>query len=106
MDQKEFKELTNQVYEQVFNAFEGVDPDEAEADMHLDHVVIEFGDGTKFIVNRQPPVQQLWLATKTHGFHFDYNEASKQWVSDKDQKEFFAVLEEHVSKHMGRPFPF
>ena len=107
MDNKDFIELTTQIYEKVFSAFEGVDPDEAEADMHLDHVVIEFSDGTKFIVNRQPPVHQLWLATKTRGFHFNYDEEKQAWISDKEgHEEFFDVLEKHVSKHLGRTFSF
>lgn len=106
MEQKKFNNLTNLVYEQVFAAFDGYDPDEVEADKHLDHVVIEFSDGTKFIVNRQPPIQQLWLATRTSGFHFNYNEESKSWISDKTGEEFFAVLAENVSKQLRKPFSF
>ena len=44
-----------------------------EADYNLDSISICFGDGTRFVVNRQPPVKQLWLATKDKGYHFDYN---------------------------------
>ncbi len=106
MNIKEFNKMTNDIFEIIFEAFEDFDPDEIEADYHLDHVVIEFSNGTKFILNRQPPVRQIWLATKTEGYHFNFNSDSQKWLSDKKGEELFDVLSSNISNILGRPFEF
>ena len=61
MDTVEFNDLTKHIYNKVFESFEKYDPNLVEADYNLDSISICFGDGTRFVVNRQPPVKQLWL---------------------------------------------
>ena len=77
MNSSDFNKLTKEVYDKVFLSFEKYDPDLVEADYNLDSISICFNNKTRFIVNRQPPVQQLWLATKDKGYHFDYDTKKK-----------------------------
>lgn len=52
---------------------------------------IEFVDnGTKIIVNSQAPMQELWIAAKSGGFH--YKQKGKIWCNTRDGSEFFAAL--------------
>ena len=69
MNPEDFNRLTKHIYNKVFKSFEKYDPNIVEADYNLDSISICFSDGTRFVVNRQPPVQQLWLATKDKGYH-------------------------------------
>ncbi|MBD3671509.1 MAG: iron donor protein CyaY [Gammaproteobacteria bacterium] len=62
-----------------------------------------FENGTQIIINRQTPVRQLWLATRTGGFHFDRDDASGEWHRDTDGAEFFAILNENCSLQAGAP---
>ena len=101
MDNVEFKQLTLKVYNQVMKIFDQLDPDDAEASFQLDNITISFRDKTIFVINRQPPVHQLWLATKNKGYHFNYDHASSSWISDRTGEEFFAVLLGSASKHLG-----
>ena len=63
-----------------------------------------FGDGTRFVVNRQPPVKQLWLATKDKGYHFDYNKKTKEWICNKTQRDFTDVFNESVSQMIKQTY--
>ena len=41
-------------------------------------------DGTSIIITRQSATDQLWLAARSGGFHFDLVEG--QWICDADQE--------------------
>ena len=104
MNVTKFTKLTKNVYDSVFASFESYDPDLVEADYNLDSITIGFYNGTRFVVNRQPPVQQLWLATKDKGYHFDYNEEKEKWVCNKTNKEFAEIFNKSVSDIIHLPY--
>lgn len=56
---------------------------------------------TKIIVNIQSPMQELWIAAKSGGFHYRYN--GSEWRNTRDQSEFFAALSQVVSLQGGVP---
>lgn len=104
MDKQKFNLLTKQVYDSVFYSFEKYDPDLVEADYNLDSISICFQSGIRFVVNRQPPVNQLWLATKNKAYHFNYDDSNNQWICDKTQREFSKIFSENVSKLIKQPY--
>jgi CyaY protein len=58
---------------------------------------IEFIDnGSKIIVNSQAPMQELWVAGKSGGFH--YRHESGRWLNTRDRSEFFASLAAMVNE--------
>ena len=59
---------------------------------------------TKLIINIQPPLQELWLAAKSGGFHFKY--ANSKWRDTKDGREFFEVLSVCASAQSGQDLRF
>jgi len=58
-------------------------------------------NGSQVIINRQTPVRQLWVAARSGGFHFDFDDASGEWHRDSDGVELFAVLSEVISRQGG-----
>ena len=61
---------------------------------------IEFIDnGSKIIVNSQAPMQELWVAAKSGGFH--YKRVGAQWINTRDGSELFAALSLLVSAQGG-----
>lgn len=61
---------------------------------------IEFvNNGSKIIVNSQAPMQEMWVAAKSGGFH--YKRDGGQWVNTRDGSELFAALSEMVSGQAG-----
>ncbi len=55
---------------------------------------IEYQDGTELIINRHMATQELWLAAKTGGYHFLWQQG--QWVTRKGE-EFFDLLSQNLS---------
>ncbi|EIJ43768.1 iron donor protein CyaY [Beggiatoa alba B18LD] len=65
-------------------------------------LTLTFANMSKIVINRQPPVQQLWVASKLGGFHFNY--VAGQWVSDdKQATELFTVLSQLCSAQACEP---
>ena len=103
----EYQRLTNAVLASI----------EAAADRWLQDDVIDidprrtggllelgFPDGSKIVVNTQPPLHELWLASRAGGHHFRFE--SGRWVDTKDGTEFFARLSAEASAQGGRPRRF
>ena len=65
---------------------------------HLPHrkLVIGKREFTKIIINKQPPLQQLWVATKFNGHHFNFQD--EQWIDERTGVEFWSFLDNAVSK--------
>ncbi|MEN8169892.1 MAG: iron donor protein CyaY [Pseudomonadota bacterium] len=47
---------------------------------------------SQIIINRQTPVKQLWLAVRSGGYHFDWDDDTGGWVGDRDGEAFLEVL--------------
>ncbi|TFV99584.1 iron donor protein CyaY [Oxalobacteraceae bacterium OM1] len=61
---------------------------------------IEFVDnGSKIIVNSQAPMQEIWVAARSGGFH--YRREGDAWVNTRDGSELFAALSRLVSEQGG-----
>ncbi len=61
---------------------------------------IEFVDnGSKIIVNSQAPMQEIWVAARSGGFH--YRREGERWVNTRDGSELFAALSRMVSEQGG-----
>ena len=64
---------------------------------------LSFPNGSKIVVNKQPPLQEIWLAARQGGFHFRRAEPAGTWHDTRDGQEFFARLSEASSAQAGKP---
>ena len=65
---------------------------------------LEFPDGSMIVVNTQPPLQELWLATREGGHHFGHVDGV--WRDTRDGAEFFARLSAASSAQAGKTLAF
>lgn len=65
---------------------------------------LSFPDGSKIIVNTQPPLQEVWMAAKAGGYH--YRRAGGRWVDTRDGSEFFASLSLRASQQARKELRF
>ena len=65
---------------------------------------MSFPDGSKIVVNTQPPLHEVWLAARGGGFHVRHD--SGRWLDTRDGGEFFAALTQHASLQAGKPVEF
>lgn len=87
---------------------------EALADRWLDEDVIDvdaqrtggllelvFPDRSKLVINKQPPLHEIWLASRRGGFHFQWRDGD--WLDSKSAERFATVFGAEASHHGGRP---
>lgn len=65
---------------------------------------LSFPNGSKIVVNTQPPLQEVWLAARQGGYHYRYVDGS--WLDTRDDSEFFASLSKHASQQAGKALAF
>ncbi len=76
---------------EAFSAIEEM-LDEREIDYSNNDAVmeIELDNGSKIIVNRHLPNREIWLAAKSGGFHYVWQDG--RWFSIRDGSELFGKL--------------
>lgn len=77
--------------------------DVIDIDTHRSGGLLElsFPDGSKIIVNTQPPLHELWLATRAGGFHYRHRQG--RWLDTRDGSEFWDALSGHATGQAGKP---
>ena len=87
-------DTTQQMLEDIF--------DESDLDIDLESsagvLTVKFENGSQVIFSRQEPLRQLWLAARSGGFHFDYDEESERWMCDKSEEQLGEMLERIVKQ--------
>jgi len=80
--------------------------DVIDIDSHRTGGLLElaFPDGSKIVVNTQPPLHELWLASRAGGHHFRHQ--AGRWIDTRDGSEFFAALSREASAQGGRALQF
>jgi CyaY protein len=60
---------------------------------------LSFPNGSKIVLNTQPPLHELWLAARSGGFHFKYTQAG--WCDTRSGADFYALLSACASEQGG-----
>ena len=60
---------------------------------------LSFPDGSKIVINTQPPLHEVWLAARAGGYHYRWVEG--RWLDTRDGSEFIAALSQHASAQGG-----
>ncbi len=102
MDESEFNQHVDDVIEHIEEQL-----DELETDLDYETAggifTVTFENNTKIIINRQTPLKQIWVATKSGGFHFDFDQETASWVKDDDGTELFKALSQYFTEQAGEP---
>ena len=101
MDESEFIRLSDECLQKVAKWLEDLDPDEVDYSSADGSLTLEFPDGARFILSRQPATKQVWLAAGAHGWHFDSDPVTGAWIDDKDGCELYARLSDAVAEKVG-----
>ena len=83
-----------------------LDADVVDIDSHRTGGLLElsFPNGSKIILNTQPPLQEIWLAAKAGGYHFCF--VNGQWLNTRDGCEFLDLLSVNASAQAGTALKF
>ena len=89
MTETEYLQQTQMLFNTVMAHIEDNYPD-LDAQSQGAIVEIENDDGQKIIINQQTPMQEVWLASRSGGYHFKWNGAN--WVNTRDGADFWEFL--------------
>ena len=96
MNETEFHQLVDI---QMQNIEEAIDESEADIDYEVtgNVMTLEFENRSQIIINRQEPMREIWLASKSGGFHFKL--VDDKWTCSKTGMELFEMVKEECEKH-------
>ena len=81
-----------------------------ELDIDLDNqrvgsmVTLTFADRSQIVINLQKPLHEVWMASKSGGYHYKWQNNS--WQDTKGQGEFFSHLSTQASIHSDQSIYF
>jgi CyaY protein len=80
--------------------------DVIDIDTHRTGGLLElvFPDGSRIVVNTQPPLQEVWLAARRGGYHYRFDGSA--WRDTRDGSEFIESLSQRASDQAGRTLRF
>ena len=102
----EYHRLANEVLASVEATIDRwLDEDMIDIDTHRTGGLLELAmpDGSKLVLNTQPPLHEIWLAARAGGYHFRY--VNGRWL-DREGEEFFAKLSACASAQAGKTLKF
>lgn len=77
--------------------------DSIEMDLQMGVLTIEFGDGSKYVVNSHRAAKQIWMAAERTAWHFDPRAEGREWRASKDGSELWSTVEATLSRKLGVP---
>jgi CyaY protein len=99
MDERQFEARASEALHAIERA---LDQSGVDADVELKEggvLELEFGNGSKIIVNRHGAAREIWVAARAGGFHFRWDGSA--WRDTRDGAELFAALSKLVSAQSG-----
>ncbi|SQD79508.1 iron donor protein CyaY [Moritella yayanosii] len=99
-------EFHQQVDELLISFEEIIDDSDVELDYENSNSILTLycRDGSQIILNKQTPLHQIWVATKTNGHHFEL--IHDVWVDNRTQQVLSAVLTDAVKNQGGENVSF
>ncbi|MFV2031834.1 MAG: iron donor protein CyaY [Gammaproteobacteria bacterium] len=103
MNESQFNDLAEQALLAIEEAIDASDVD-IDYDNAGNILTLEFDNGSQIIINRQTPLSQIWVAARSGGYHFDYDEENRVWCLDGDpERELISQLSRYCSEQAGEP---
>ena len=80
--------------------------DVVDIDAHRTGGLLEmsFPNGSVMVLNAQPPLQEIWLAARSGGFHYKF--VNGAWRDTRAGRELFEALSACASEQAGKPLIF
>ena len=105
LSEARYHDLVDAAQEEVEDVF-----DDSALDVDLENsggvLTVRFANGSQLILSRQPALRQLWVAARSGGFHFDYDEEAALWVCDSSEERLGELLARVTQEQGGEALAF
>lgn len=89
MEDSEFNQLADAALTRIETA---IDECGVDCNRSGNLLEVEFDNGQKIIINRHDVNQEIWVAARSGGFHYAWQDGA--WQSQRDGSELYAKLTE------------
>jgi len=99
MEEREFNALADVTLRRIEDAIEACG---ADVDLEVKPggvLELEFGDGSRIIINRHTAAREIWLAARSGGYHFRPEDG--RWIGTRDSEELMAAIARCMSEQAG-----
>ena len=104
MTETEYRQLADAAFAHIESVLEHADND-LDYELAAGEVLeIEFDNGSKIIINRQGANQEIWVAAKSGGFHYRWQDNA--WRNTRDGSELMQTLASLVAQQGGGEISF
>ncbi|PSJ45134.1 iron donor protein CyaY [Zobellella endophytica] len=102
MKDSEFHALADAIYQHIEECIDrsGIDID---CETIGGVMTLTFENGVKFVINRQEPLHQIWLATRENGHHFALQ--GDKWIDNRQGHELLSWLSLQARRQGGVELP-
>jgi CyaY protein len=67
-------------------------------------ITLTFSNSSQIIINLQKPLQEIWMAARSGGYHYKFSGGN--WLDTKTGDELFAELTKYASEQSGLKLMF
>jgi CyaY protein len=101
MTSAEYEQLADEILNAIDEMVEKLDVD-IESELNGNILTLIFPNRSKIIINKQPALQEIWIAAKAGGFHCKFNPDQRQWLTANGEK-LATLLSRVCSEHAATP---
>ncbi len=101
MNDAEFNDLIEDTFEQIETLLDDLDLDYENSGGIL---TVEFENDTSLIFSRQSGNQQLWLAARSGGYHFRWDESVEDWRCTRSDELIKSLVNREMQQQGGVAF--
>ena len=102
MQRHEFHQLIDEFQTHIEDEIDNLDQD-LDFDNESGTLTIYCVNQSQVIISRQSATNQLWIAAKSGGFHFDYDKELGQWLDDKNGESAESCVNRVLTEQNPRP---
>ena len=102
MTETEFNQAVDAIFSKIEDVLDARDTD-IDYETSAGILTLEFVDGSKIILNRQNPTQEIWVAAKSGGYHYRLEQGA--WRNTRDGSELFVSLSSYIHQQSGEDIP-
>lgn len=105
MDDKDYARKVDDALADVASWLEDFDPDVLDYQTSDGVITLAFADKTRFVLNRQSAVHQVWFAAGARAWHYVWDEARGTWTDDRDGHALYDNIARVVAAKLGNRVP-
>ncbi|CAL4325750.1 Iron-sulfur cluster assembly protein CyaY [Buchnera aphidicola (Eriosoma lanigerum)] len=105
MDNNQYHQLVDHVMLQIQNYLDFyINSHEIDCEIKYNMLIIEFKNKNQIIINKQEFLQEIWMATKDTGYHFQYK--NQNWICKRTDINFWTIISQCCFLECNVPFYF